>query len=68
MKTELFDIFTPQQLQAIKDAIIYGAWAIQVRSFTEKMVCLVKLITHGDFARMIFIKAVILKTGDLSLA
>ncbi len=22
MKTELFDIFTPQQLQAIKDAII----------------------------------------------
>ena len=46
--------------------MVHGA--IQVSSFTEKMVCLVKLITHGDFARMIFIKAVILKTGDLSLA
>ena len=46
--------------------MVHGA--IRVRSFTGKMVSLVKLIAHGGFARMIFIKVVILKIGDLSLA
>ncbi len=36
MKTELFDIFTPQQLQAIKDAIIYGAWGDTSQEFYGK--------------------------------
>lgn len=26
MKTELFNVFSPIQIQAIKDAIVYGAW------------------------------------------
>ena len=68
MKTELFDIFTPQQLQAIKDAIIYGAWGDTSQEFYGKDGQLSETHYAWGFARMIFIKVVILKTGDLSLA